>query len=100
MLALQGLPQFSELPPTQLAELAGAASWVTVLAGESLEVDGLVLVRPGEALGIAALFDSSSVIFTAHEKTRVLTLLRDDLRRTVEDNPEIALGLCRVLVRR
>ena len=109
MLFLQKVDLFAELLPTELADLAAAGTWETLAAGETLEPDGLVLVAtgrlgpagPGQAIGKGALFgEPPPTPVTASERSRILRIGSADFRRTVTDNPGIALGICRSLYRR
>jgi hypothetical protein len=108
MLFLREIALFSELTPSQLAELAAACAWVTVGPGERVEPDGLVVVAsgalgaagPGSVVGAAALFgDPAPPPLVATERTRLLRLSRAAFERAVEDTPAIAIGICRVLQR-
>jgi hypothetical protein len=109
MVFLKEIHIFSELEPSQLAELAAVCAWETLGAGDHLEPDGLVVVAsgrlgehgPGAVVGAGALFgDPAPGPLEATEKSRVLTLARADFARAVDDLPAIGLAICRVLHRR
>jgi hypothetical protein len=108
MVFLHALPLFTELLPSQLAELAAACVWETVGAGEQVEIDGLVAVASGQVgehgagsvVGAAALFgEPAPAPLSTVEKSRILRLTRPAFERAVEDNPRIAIGICRALAR-
>jgi CRP-like cAMP-binding protein len=58
------------------------------------------VVGPGQSTGDPSLFGAAPApAAVAAEKTRVLRLDRADFEQVVEDNPAIALAICRVLAR-
>src|SRR5688572_15293694 len=127
--ALQRVPLFASLSPSQLAELARVArrfnyardetiffqeddgdTFYVILSGQVkvsvTSPDGqeaiLVMLDAGESFGEFALLDDQprSATIEATQRTEVLTLRKDDFHRLLRQMPDIAIGLLRVLTKR
>ncbi len=113
MNSLREIDLFRELLPSQLAALAEVASWESHPAGDEIAAhDGVVMVYagrvrageeeigPGGHFGAPSLFGAAAApAALALERSRVVRLGRSDFEEVVEDNPAIALAICRVLAR-
>jgi ATP/ADP translocase len=128
IVSLRGVEIFEDLSVSQLAAVASATEEVSFPPGETLHnpgdpVDKLYLVvrgevsvtqqkqggsgpveeltrfGPGQAFGIAALFEDEPFLTSAQatEETELLCLGRDDFEEIVKEHPEIALRMCRYL---
>jgi CRP/FNR family transcriptional regulator/CRP/FNR family cyclic AMP-dependent transcriptional regulator len=127
--ALQRVPLFASLSPSQLAELARVARRFNYARDETIffqEDDGdtfyvilsgqvkvsvtspegqeaiLVMLDAGEGFGEFALLDDQprSATIEATQPTEVLSLRKDDFRRLLRQMPDIAIALLKVLTKR
>jgi CRP-like cAMP-binding protein len=124
ILALSRVPLFAELTPGQLGALAEAAAWeshpagAVVVGGGGEGESALYQVQSGElkvergegwesipaggTLGERTLVLPEELLprVVAGPKTRVVRLAPADFARVVEEHPQIALAVARVLARR
>jgi CRP/FNR family transcriptional regulator, cyclic AMP receptor protein len=127
--ALQRVPLFASLSPSQLAELARVArrlhydrdetiffqedagdAFYVILSGQvKVSVTSpegqeaiLVMLDAGEGFGEFALLDDQprSATIEATQPTEVLSLRKDDFRRLLRQMPDIAIALLKVLTKR
>jgi CRP/FNR family cyclic AMP-dependent transcriptional regulator len=127
--ALQRVPLFASLSPSQLAELARVArrfnyardetiffqedagdTFYVILSGQvKVSVTSpegqeaiLVMLDAGEGFGEFALLDDQprSATIEATQPTEVLSLRKDDFRRLLRQMPDIAIALLKVLTKR